>query len=270
MKSYRTEFKAGFTAVGLNPEATPARNTGILVDCMNVRVTKFGLEGYTPDLTNLLDVGVYASYTELMPNAVDRNFSSASAWTNVDINAYSETTDLTITASAVGQYCTCAVTSMPTTITSKYRLKFDVANIVGTWTIKSFDGTQTIGTVSTNGLQQVFEWTATTTGGLRLVSVANNSSGDFDNFSLSIQIALTKRWPFPQLFIADTGIYIGALEGLDLLTDDNPLTLFSFTAGAVTWPWSMAAISGYPAFTSGNVLVYYDNTALAYQVVTYA
>jgi hypothetical protein len=55
MKTYRTEFHAGFSAVGLNPESIPAKNSGLLVDCMNVRVTKNGLEGYTPDIKSLLD-----------------------------------------------------------------------------------------------------------------------------------------------------------------------------------------------------------------------
>jgi len=121
---------------------------------------------------------------ELMPNQVDRDFSGASAWANSDIDAYNETGDLTITANAAAQYCTCPVLSMPTTVGETYLLKFDVANLISTWTIKSFDGTQTIGTVSVAGLQKEFSFVAATTGGLRLVAVANDSSGDFDNFSL--------------------------------------------------------------------------------------
>ena len=271
MKTFRSEFHAGFSGIGINPEDISARNSGLLVDCMNVRLTKNGLEGYTPDIKSILDADcVFASTVELMSNKVDRDFSGASAWTNVDINAYDETGDLTITASAAGQYCTCPVASMPTSISSKYRLKFDVANIVGTWTLKSYDGTQTIGTVTGNGLQQVFEWTATTTGGLRIVSVATNSSGDFDNFTLSIQIAITRRWPFPQVFLTDVGLFIGALEGLFWLADDDPLTLYSFGTGAVTWPWSCAPIGAYPAFTCGDVLVYMDDVSNAYKKVTYA
>ncbi len=133
----------------------------------------------------------WGSQTELMPNQVDRDFSGASAWADVDLaaggGAYNETTDLTITAGAAGagDYCTCPVLSVPTTISYRYRLKLDVANLVGTWTIKSFDGSQTIGTVSATGLQQPFEWVATTTGGLRLVAVSNLASGDFDNFTLT-------------------------------------------------------------------------------------
>lgn len=121
---------------------------------------------------------------ELMPNQVDRDFSGASAWANVDLNAYNETTDLTITANAAAQYCTCPVASMPTTIGEKYRLYYDLANIVESWTVKGFDGTQTIGTISSNATQGYFDFVASTTGGLRLVAVANTSSGDFDNFSL--------------------------------------------------------------------------------------
>uniref|UniRef100_A0A6M3IUM4 Lectin/glucanase superfamily protein n=1 Tax=viral metagenome TaxID=1070528 RepID=A0A6M3IUM4_9ZZZZ len=126
-----------------------------------------------------------ASQTELMPNAIDRNFTGgATAWANVDLNAFDETTDLTITATAAAQYCTCPVASAPTTIGKYYTMTFDVANIVATWTIKSFDGTQTIGTVSANGTNQSLSWTATTTGGYRIVAVATTSSADFDNFTL--------------------------------------------------------------------------------------
>lgn len=122
--------------------------------------------------------------SELMPNQVDRDFSSASAWANVDLNAYDETGDLSLTASAIGQYCTCPVASAPTTATKKYRLTFDVAGLTETWTVKSFDGTKTYGTVTAGGAQDI-EWTATTTGGIRLVANEINSAGSFDNFSLA-------------------------------------------------------------------------------------
>jgi len=125
----------------------------------------------------------WTSGAELMPNKVDRDFSAASAWANVDINAYDETTDLTLTASSSAQYCTLPVASFPTTIGTIYNFTVTVANIAETWTIKSFDNAQTIGTISANGANTL-EWTATTTGGLRIVAAHNNSSGDFDDFSM--------------------------------------------------------------------------------------
>ena len=118
-----------------------------------------------------------------MSGMVDRDFSAASAWANVDINAYNETGDLTITASVIGQYCTCPVLSAPTTIGKRYRVTFDAANIVSSWTIRDFTGAQTIGTITARG-EQSFDFLAATAGGFRMVAVGATSSGDFDNYSL--------------------------------------------------------------------------------------
>ena len=127
---------------------------------------------------------------ELMPNQVDRDFSGASAWADVDLAAgggsYDESGDLSITAggAGAGDYCTCPVASAPTTVGLHYRMTFDLANLAQTWIIKSFDGTQTIGTASANGTAIVISWIATTTGGYRIEAGANNAVGDFDNFTL--------------------------------------------------------------------------------------
>jgi len=126
----------------------------------------------------------YTAGDELMPNQADRDFSGASAWENVDIDSYNETNDLSITANAANQYCKIAETSVPTVAGRRYRLYFDVANLTSTWTIKSYDGTQTIGTVSQNGTNQYLEFVAETSGGLRIVAGSDTSSADFDNFSL--------------------------------------------------------------------------------------
>jgi hypothetical protein len=87
-------------------------------------------------------------------------------------------------------------------------------------------------------------------------------------------IVLTKRWPFPQIFLSDVGIHIGALEGLYFIdhyhSTPTKFVLYSYATGAVTWPWSCAEINQRPAFTSGDVLIYFDSTANAYVKVTYA
>lgn len=133
--------------------------------------------GGTTDLDSRLD-------NELMPNLVDRDFSGASAWANVDINAFDSTDDLTITASAADQYCTLPVASFPTEIGKSYDLYYDLANVVESWIIQDFTGAQVLGTISTNATQGVISWTAATAGGIRIVAAATTSSGDFDNFSL--------------------------------------------------------------------------------------
>lgn len=131
---------------------------------------------------------------EAMPNQVDRDFSGPSAWANVDLSAYNETGDLTVTASDAAQYCTLPVASAPMTVGKRYRLTYDIANLVSTWTIKSFDGTQTIGTVDAAGTGKTIEFTATADGGLQIVAVANDSSGDFDNFSLEDITRYVYEW----------------------------------------------------------------------------
>jgi hypothetical protein len=87
------------------------------------------------------------------------------------------------------------------------------------------------------------------------------------------EITITKRWPFPQVFLTDVGIFIGALGGLYRITDPDPtrypdIVLFSHATGATVWPWFCLPINGYPAFTSGTRLVYYDSVASAYVVVS--
>lgn len=86
-----------------------------------------------------------------------------------------------------------------------------------------------------------------------------------------LAVTITNRWPFPQLFLTDVGIHIGALEGLFFVQQTAPTkVLYSYGTGAVTWPWSCANIDQVPAFTSGDVLVYFDHNTNAYVVKNYA
>ena len=106
------------------------------------------------------------------------------SWTNVNLDTYNEVGDISITASAIGQYCTLPIANAPTTIGKRYRLYYDLANIVSTWKVRDFGGTQTLGTISANATQATIEFTAATAGGLRLAAGGAASSGDFDNFKL--------------------------------------------------------------------------------------
>ncbi len=132
--------------------------------------------------------GAHHEFVELMPNSIDRTFAGGgTAWANVDLNAFNETTDLTIAASVAAQYCTCPVASMPMTAGRKYKLQFDGANLISTFTIRDFTGVQKFGTVRANGKKQSIKFTVDTgiTGGLRLVADTDDASADFDNWSLS-------------------------------------------------------------------------------------
>ena len=87
----------------------------------------------------------------------------------------------------------------------------------------------------------------------------------------SLAVTITNRWPFPQLFLTDVGIHIGALEGLYFVQQTTPTkVLYSYGTGAVTWPWSCADIDQKPAFTNGDVIVYFDHNTNAYVVKNYA
>jgi hypothetical protein len=87
------------------------------------------------------------------------------------------------------------------------------------------------------------------------------------------EITLTRRWPFPQVFLTDAGVFIGALEGMYRVTIPSPtrypnIVLFSYGTGATVWPWVCIPILGYPAFTSGTRFLYYDENSTAYVVVS--
>jgi hypothetical protein len=149
MKGFRTTIKAGFTKQALVNEYLPAKNTGLFVECKNVRGKPTGLEGYIPEVTDLLS-GMFPLY-------------------------------------------------------------------------------------------------------------------DLVSHSL---ITLVRRWPFPQLFITDVGLFIGAKEGLYFISQmTTPIYLYSFGTGPVVWPWFCIPIPKYPAFCSGSVFVYYDPNAAAYVLV---
>lgn len=212
---------------------------------------KFGTaSGYFDGTGDYLTVPDDSS--EKMPNQVDRDFSGASAWDNEDINAYDETADLTITASAADQYCYLPVLSAPTTVGRKYKLTFTVANLVSTWTVKDFTGTQTLGTVSSDGANSI-EFTASYSGGLRIVAVADDSSADFDDFSL----VSTDHWYIgTDAFTIDFWVRFSGVatsRGLfeQYIDNDNRVSCYYTNAGLLRFIIRSSAVSTVTVDASG-------------------
>jgi len=140
--------------------------------------TLVGYIGY-PDVAETLGA-------EIIADQVDRDFSGASDWTNNDINAYDETDDLTITADSADQYCTLAQAEAVMVPYEYHLFEYDCANLVSTWAIGDLDGAFTIETVDAadTNIQKYFCYGDASTGGLRVTSLAADSSMDLDNLSM--------------------------------------------------------------------------------------
>ena len=194
---------------------------------------------------------------ELMPNQADRAFT-APAWANVDINAYDEVDNLTITASVAAQYCTLAVLSFPTTIGNHYKMTYDLANIVESWTIQDFTGAQVIGVIDANATQGVLTWTALTTGGLRIVADAATSSGDFDNFTLVLASDPNVELMPNQV---DRDFSVPAWTNVDINAYDEAVDL-SLTASVIAQYCTLPVLS-MPTEIGKQYRLYYDLASLA-------
>jgi len=154
----------------------------------------FNTANQTPRVWSLAGRKIYfpapsTGPTELMPNLVDRDFSAASAWSDIDLGlfgAYDDTDDLTILSGAAGTFCGLVAASAPMTAGQKYRIKYDLDNVVESWYLKDTTGTQIFGTMDTDGTQNSLNFRVDDdiTGGYRVVAVTNTSAGDFDNFHL--------------------------------------------------------------------------------------
>lgn len=114
----------------------------------------------------------------------DSTFAGASNWANFDLSAYDETGDLTITANAIGQYCTLPAANAPMVVGKQYRMVYDAANLVDEFEVYDESGTQLITTIDADGAGQSLLFTATTAGGFRIVAKGATSSVDLDNIYL--------------------------------------------------------------------------------------
>jgi len=132
--------------------------------------------------------------TELFVNSKDRDFTGGSTnWTNVSYASFDETTDLSLTADAVGDYCTITCAAIGTNLVSgrTYQLLYDHAETVAGFQFQLVGaGTQVLGT-AVAGSQQKLTFIASehyqATDTLRIVAItAATAEGDFDNFSLIV------------------------------------------------------------------------------------
>ena len=137
------------------------------------------------------------SDTEFFTTEIDRTFTGgATHWANVDLGgAFDETTDLSLVATVIGQYCKISFTDIGTPLVAggRYRLQYDYAETVAGFEFKLVGAaTQTLGDAVV-GTNQTIDFIAdeayTVAEYLGIFSKTGAAAqGDFDNFSLK-QIA---------------------------------------------------------------------------------
>lgn len=155
--------------------------------------------------------------TEFFTTEIDRTFTGgATHWTNDDIGTlFDETTDLSLTSSATGQYCHITFTDIGTALVAggRYRLGYDYTEVLAGFEFK-INGVaeQTLGD-AVAGTSQYIDFVADESFAgaheLRIYSKTNAAaSGHFDNFTLK-QIATV-------IGCADFGADITVPDGLNL------------------------------------------------------
>jgi len=131
--------------------------------------------------------------TEFFTTEEDRTFTAGtSSWANVDLGgSFDKTTDLSLVASAVGQYCKITFADIGTSLVAggRYRLQYDYSESTAGYEFK-LNGTalQVLGD-AVAGTDQYIDFVAdedyATTDELRIYSKTNSAAaGDFDNFSI--------------------------------------------------------------------------------------
>lgn len=130
---------------------------------------------------------------EFFTTEIDRTFTSGSThWANGDLGTlFDDTTDLSLTASVVGQYCKITFTDIGTALVAggRYRLQYDYSESLAGYEFK-LNGValQVLGD-AVAGVSQVIDFVADESFAgaheLRIYSKTNAAaSGDFDNFTL--------------------------------------------------------------------------------------
>lgn len=85
-------------------------------------------------------------------------------------------------------------------------------------------------------------------------------------------ITITYNWPFPQLFLTDSGFYMCTGDGIWRIYGSTGHILGEQITAAFAatskWPWSIADCPKFPVFCNGDYLVYYDYDSTAW--ITYS
>ena len=135
-----------------------------------------------------------SSASELFSVEKDRTFTGGSTnWTNVSYSAFNETGDLSLTADAIGDYCTITLAAIGTNLVDgrSYQLLYDYTEIVAGFEFQLVgSATQVLGDAIAGSQQKRNfiareDYQATDT--LRVVAkTAATAQGNFDNFSLIV------------------------------------------------------------------------------------
>lgn len=137
------------------------------------------------------------SEIEFFTTEIDRTFTGgATHWANGDLGTtFDETTDLSLVASSVGQYCKITFTDIGTALVAggRYRLQYDYSEATAGFEFKINGAALQVLGDAVAGTSQVIDFVAdeSFTGAheLRIYSKTGAAAaGDFDNFSLK-QIA---------------------------------------------------------------------------------
>jgi len=149
--------------------------------------------GFGPTGAAILIDETALNVTEFFTTAIDRTFTGgATNWANGTIGTtFDETTDLSLVASATGQYCGISFTNIGTALVAGglYRLTYDYAQAVAGYEFKingvalQVLGDAVVGTAQTIDFYADESFTGAHE--LRIYSKTNAAAaGDFDNFSL--------------------------------------------------------------------------------------
>ncbi|MHC1736890.1 MAG: hypothetical protein AB9882_02630 [Ignavibacteriaceae bacterium] len=194
-------------------------------------------------------VSGYGLGGELISDLTNRDVSTGNDWTNSNLSMFGNDGVLSLGTTLAGEYCTLPVLSAPTEIGKSYKLIFDVLTvntITSSFLIKSFDGVQSLGSITTFDVSTTKEITfvAATIGGLKIISTGEITV-TLDNFSLkeipdisaeievkaSLALAIEEATTNPNI-IAILRSYTGVASAVELLSPLYPRVLGFYPLGS--------------------------------------